>query len=165
MLSEHISGEASSGAASRSSTVIFTLPPVVMLITASQLCLMRGRNCMNTFGSGVGRPSFGSRACRCRMAAPASAAPMACSAIWSGVIGNASDIVGVWIDPVTAQVMMTLLLVLTGYTPIDHRDCLSTMTRRASGNSCQPKRSARSPQSPRGATSITAIATAPRIIR
>jgi hypothetical protein len=42
------------------------------------------------------------------MAAPASAAPMACSAIWSGVIGRASDMVGVWIAPVTAQVMMTL---------------------------------------------------------
>ena len=42
------------------------------------------------------------------MAAPASAAAMACSAIWSGVIGRASDMVGVWIAPVTAQVMMTL---------------------------------------------------------
>src|SRR5919198_2667599 len=42
------------------------------------------------------------------MAAPASAAPIACSAIWSGVIGSASDMVGVWIAPVTAQVMTTL---------------------------------------------------------
>src|SRR6478752_9917786 len=42
------------------------------------------------------------------MAAPASAAAMACSAIWSGVIGKASDMVGVWIAPVMAQVMMTL---------------------------------------------------------
>src|SRR6516162_3245302 len=42
------------------------------------------------------------------MAAPASAAPIACSAIWSGVTGSASDFVGVWIAPVIAQVMMTL---------------------------------------------------------
>jgi hypothetical protein len=81
MLSEHISGDARSGAASRSSIVICTLPPVVMLITASVDCLMRGRNCMKTAGSGVGLPSLGSRACKCRMAAPASAAPIACSAI------------------------------------------------------------------------------------
>ena len=31
-----------------------------------------------------------------------------CSAIWSGVTGRASDIVGVWIAPVIAHVMMTL---------------------------------------------------------
>ena len=31
--------------------------PVVIFTTASVLCLMRGRNCMNTAGSGVGRPS------------------------------------------------------------------------------------------------------------
>src|SRR5262245_36262483 len=86
-----------------------TLPPVVMLMTASQLCLMRGRNCWNTFGSGDGRPSFGSRACRCRMVAPALAASIDWVAIWSGVIGSASDMVGVWIEPVMAQVMTTLL--------------------------------------------------------
>jgi conjugative relaxase-like TrwC/TraI family protein len=39
------------------------------------------QHCMETFGSGVGRPSLGSRACKCRIAAPASAAPIACSAI------------------------------------------------------------------------------------
>src|SRR5262249_43301834 len=83
-------------------------PPVVMLITASVDCLMRGRNCMNIAGSPVGRPSLGSRACRCRIAAPASAAPMACSAIWSGVTGKASDMVGGWIALVTARVMMPL---------------------------------------------------------
>src|SRR5262245_34962670 len=93
---------------SRSSTAMVGVPPVVMLMTASVDCLMRGRNCMNTAGSPVGRPSCGLRACRCRIAAPASAAPMACSAIWSGVTGKASDMVGVWIEPVTAQVMMTL---------------------------------------------------------
>src|SRR5215207_1156317 len=42
------------------------------------------------------------------IAAPASAAPIAASAISSGVIGRCGDIVGVWIAPVTAQVMMTL---------------------------------------------------------
>src|SRR5438105_508159 len=57
MLSEHISGDTASAAAIRSSTVMMTLPPVVMLMIASQLCLMRGRNCMNTAGSGEGRPS------------------------------------------------------------------------------------------------------------
>ena len=63
---------------------------------------------MNTSGSGVGEPS-GFRACRWRMEAPASAAPMACSAISLGEIGRWSDMVGVWMEPVTAQVMMTLL--------------------------------------------------------
>ena len=63
---------------------------------------------MNTSGSGVGRRSRGSRACRWRIAAPASAAPIASSAICSGVIGRYGDIVGVWIEPVTAQVMMTV---------------------------------------------------------
>ena len=42
------------------------------------------------------------------MAAPASAAPMAASAISLAVIGKCGDIDGVWIEPVTAQVMMTL---------------------------------------------------------
>ena len=59
-------------------------------------------------GSGVGRPSIGSRACRWMMLAPASAAAMDCSAISCGVIGRWSDMEGVWIAPVTAQVMMTL---------------------------------------------------------
>ena len=88
MLSEHISGLASSGAARRSSTVMPSPPPVVMLITASVDCLMTGRNCMNTAGSGVGLPSFGSRACRWMMAAPASAAAIDCSAISAGVMGR-----------------------------------------------------------------------------
>src|SRR5262249_45089784 len=38
----------------------------------------------------------------------ASAAPMAASAISCGVIGRGGDIVGGWIEPVTAQGMMTL---------------------------------------------------------
>ena len=62
---------------------------------------------MKTAGSGVGRPVFGSRACRWMIAAPASAAPIAASAISDGVIGRCGVIVGVWIEPVTAQVMMT----------------------------------------------------------
>ncbi len=109
MLSEHISGSARSGAASRWSSVISDEPPVVMLITASVACLMRGRNCMNTSGSAVGRPSPGSRACRCRIEAPASAAAIASAAIWSGVTGRCGDIDGVCTEPVTAQVMMTFL--------------------------------------------------------
>ena len=63
-------------------------PPVVMLMTASQDCLMRGRNCMKTAGSGVGRPSLGSRAWRWMIEAPASAASIESRAIWSGVIGR-----------------------------------------------------------------------------
>ncbi len=63
---------------------------------------------MKIAGSGEGRPSFGSRACRCRIEAPASAAAIASAAISSGVSGRYSDIVGVWMEPVTAQVMMTL---------------------------------------------------------
>ena len=41
------------------------------------------------------------------MEAPASAAAMASSAISLGVRGKCYDMVGVCIDPVTAQVMMT----------------------------------------------------------
>src|SRR5438105_15785100 len=79
-----------------------------MLTTAPVDCLIRGRNCMNTSGSGVGRPSFGSRAWRCKIAAPASAAAIASRAISSGVSGRCGLIVGVWIEPVTAQVITTL---------------------------------------------------------
>src|ERR1700678_65758 len=45
------------------------------------------------------------------MAAPASPAPIAASAISLAVIGKYGDIVGVWIEPVTAQVMTTFLLI------------------------------------------------------
>ncbi len=81
MLSEQSSGWARSGAASRSSMLMPSEPPVVMLMTASQFCLMRGRNCMKTFGSGVGLPSSGLRACKWMTAAPASAAAMESAAI------------------------------------------------------------------------------------
>src|SRR3954452_18136752 len=54
------------------------------------------------------------------MAAPASAASTAASAISCGVTGNAFDIEGVWIAPVTAQVMMTLrLMSLLSFLSID----------------------------------------------
>ena len=42
------------------------------------------------------------------MLAPALAAATALSAICSGVTGRCGDMLGVWIEPVTAQVMMTL---------------------------------------------------------
>src|SRR5260221_9847920 len=83
-------------------------PRVVKLSTTSPAALILGANCRNSSGSCVGRPSFGSRACRCTIAAPALAAPIAASAISSGVIGRCGDMLGVWIEPVTAQVMMTL---------------------------------------------------------
>jgi hypothetical protein len=85
------------------------LPPVEMLITASVAWLMRGRKAPKCSADGLGRPSMGSRACRCRIEAPAAAASMAASAIWSGVIGRCGDIDGVWIEPVGAQVMMIFL--------------------------------------------------------
>src|SRR6202040_4293941 len=105
MFIEHISGDSVLAAEMRCSTVMVTAPPVVMFTTASVACLMRGRNCMKTDASGDGLPSLGSRACRGRMAAPAGAAAMAWVAMWSGVIGSASDMVGVWIEPVIAQLM------------------------------------------------------------
>src|ERR1700680_1011114 len=112
MFSEHISGFTRRAAASRSSIVIVSPPPVVMLRTASHCCLRQVRNCKYTSGSRVGLPSIGSRACKCTMGAPALAAASACAEIWAGVMGRASDIVGVWMLPVMAQEMMTLLLVL-----------------------------------------------------
>src|SRR6185436_8367448 len=109
MLSDATSGASFSAGCSRSSTVMVGAPPVVRLITTSAAALIFGRNCLKTSGSCVGRPSFGMRACRCTIAAPAFAAPIAPSAISSGVIGRCGDIVGVWMAPVTAQVMMTFL--------------------------------------------------------
>src|ERR1041385_2464976 len=85
-------------------------PPVVRLITQLERCLMIFRNGAKASGLWSGWPVFGLRACRCTMAAPASAASTAASAISCGVTGSAFDIDGVWIAPVTAQVMMTLRL-------------------------------------------------------
>src|SRR5919109_3282024 len=107
MLSEHISGLARRAAARRSSRVMPWPPPVVMLTTTSALCLITGRNAMKRSGSGVGWPVSGSRACRWTIAAPASAAPIALVAISCAVIGRYGVMVGVWIDPVTAQEMIT----------------------------------------------------------
>src|ERR1700722_3834187 len=86
------------------------LPPVVRLITASVEVCISGRNCANTSGSPVGEPSAGLRAGRCRMGGPAAAGAIAGAAISTGVNGSAADNVGVWIAPVTAHVMITLLV-------------------------------------------------------
>src|SRR6266513_1150492 len=104
MLSEATSGFSCSAGCSRSSMAMVGAPPVVRLITALQAALIFGRKRRNIFGSCVGRPSAGSRACRCTIAAPACAAPIAPSAISSGVTGRCGDMLGVWIEPVTAQV-------------------------------------------------------------
>src|SRR4051794_25595930 len=85
-------------------------PPVVRLITQLDRCLMIFRNGAKASGLWSGWPVVGLRACRCTIAAPASAASTAASAISCGVTGKALDIEGVWIAPVTAQVMMTLRL-------------------------------------------------------
>src|SRR5579859_6252557 len=109
MLSDASSGEATSAAASRSSSDMPWPPPVVMFTTASVACLMRGRKSMKRAGSGLGRPSLGSRACRCSTEAPASAASTEAWAISLGVIGKCGLMEGVWIEPVIAQLMMTLV--------------------------------------------------------
>src|ERR1700750_341899 len=88
-------------------------PPVVRLITQLEGCFMIFRNGAKASGLWSGWPVFGLRACRCTMAAPASAASTAASAISCGVTGSALDIEGVWIAPVTAQVMMTLRAMLS----------------------------------------------------
>src|SRR5438874_10228902 len=108
MLSEATSGLSLSAGCSRSSIDMVGAPPVVKLSTTSHAALILGANWRKSSGSWVGRPSFGSRACRCTMAAPALAAAIAACAISSGVIGRCGDMLGVWIEPVTAQVMMTL---------------------------------------------------------
>ena len=58
----------------------------------------------------LGLPSRGSRACTCRMAAPACAAATPCSASMSGETGSAGDIVAVWMPPVSAHETMTLFV-------------------------------------------------------
>src|SRR3954467_6494848 len=108
MLSEATSGLGLSAGCSRSSTVMVGAPPVVRLITPSQDDFIFGRNCRNMSGSCVGLPSLGLRACRGTSRPPALTAPIAASAISSGVIGRYGDMLGVWIAPVTAHVMMTL---------------------------------------------------------
>src|SRR4051812_48859159 len=90
-------------------------PPVVRLITQLERCLMIFRNGAKASGLWSGWPVLGLRACRCTIAAPASAASTAASAISCGVTGSALDIDGVWIAPVTAQVMMTLRAMLPSF--------------------------------------------------
>ena len=107
MLSEATSGAKVAAGRTRSSTPMVGAPPVVMLITQSERCLMTWRNGAKASGRWSGRPVSGSRACRWTIAAPASAAPIAASAISCAVIGRCGDIDGVWMAPVTAQVTMT----------------------------------------------------------
>src|SRR3569832_1847753 len=71
-------------------------PPVVRLITQFERCLMTLRNGANASGLWSGWPVFGLRACRCTIAAPASAASTAASAISCGVTGSAFEFDGVW---------------------------------------------------------------------
>src|ERR1700691_3515036 len=97
-------------------------PPVVRLITAFERCLMIFRNCAKASGLWSGWPVLGLRACRCTIAAPASAASTAASSITCGVTGNAFDIEGVWIAPVTAQVMMILRLMFFAFFCCGWRD-------------------------------------------
>src|SRR4030088_1686310 len=87
-------------------------PPVVRLITQLERCLMIFRNGANAPGLWSGWPVFGLRACRCTMAAPASAASTAASAISCGVTGKAFDIEGVWIAPVRGEGVRALVLML-----------------------------------------------------
>src|SRR5579883_2705075 len=120
MLRLATSGLSVAAGIARSSTRMVGAPPEVRLITALVRCLMRGRKRPNASGDWSGRPVSGLRACRCTMAAPASEAPTAASTISSGVTGRCGDIDGVWIAPVTAQVMMTLRLamgLLAGFFP------------------------------------------------
>src|SRR5215218_4589133 len=79
-----------------------------MLMMQFERCLITRKNGAKASGSWSGRPSEGRRAWRWTRAAPASAAAIAASAISSAVIGRCGDIEGVWIAPVTAQVIITL---------------------------------------------------------
>ena len=95
MLSEATSGLNVAAGARRCSSVMPCPPPVVMFTTQAERCLMTLRNGSNASGLWSGRPSCGLRACRCTMAAPASAAPMAASAISWPVTGRCGDMDGV----------------------------------------------------------------------
>src|SRR5882672_1131329 len=116
MFSEATSGLNVAAGLTRSSIDIVGAPPVVMFTTTLERCLITLRNGANASGVWSGRPSFGLRACRWTIAAPASEAPIAASAISCAVTGRCGDIDGVWIEPVTAQVMMTLFdLAMIGF--------------------------------------------------
>src|ERR1017187_5927257 len=107
MLNEAISGLNAGTTASLSWAVIPNPPPVVVLTTTSDLLLISVRTVRNNSRSEVGLPFEGSLTWMCTIAAPASAAFTASSAICSGVIGRYGLIVGVWTAPVTAAVMTT----------------------------------------------------------
>ena len=144
----------------------------------------RGSTAIRQAGSGVGLPSRGSRAWRCKIEAPASAASIDWWAISSGVKGRASDMVGVWMPPVTAQVMMTFLL----RSDMCMIQCCQLRTAparwpvtgsgwrmvssggvscgsRSVGKSVQPQRASARPQRPRRETTMTAMATRPSTSR
>lgn len=108
MFNEATSGCHVAAGRTRSSMLIVGAPPVVMLITQSLRCLIVCKKGKNACGVWSGRPSLGLRACRCTTAAPALAAPMAASAISLALTGRCGDIDGVWMAPVTAQVIITL---------------------------------------------------------
>ncbi|MNT25244.1 hypothetical protein D3C72_1607540 [compost metagenome] len=88
MFIDATSGWAHLAGASRWSSDMPRPPPVVMFRMALLRALISGRNCANSRGSWSGRPVSGSRACRCSIAAPASAAATASSAICFGVMGR-----------------------------------------------------------------------------
>src|SRR6266852_5440671 len=111
MLRLATSGFHTDAGATRSVTGMKGDPPVVKLTTTSDRALISRKNGAKASGDWSGRPSAGLRACKCTMAAPACAAPTAASAISLAVTGRLGDIDGVWIEPVTAHVMMILLAV------------------------------------------------------
>ena len=98
------------------------------------------------------------------------------AAISSGVIGSASDMVGVWMPPVIAQVMMTLLDVcamgsgvlgsfLRVFIGFDRAPQIGEDDAPLRGNNFQPNRYTISPQIPFGAHIMTTMATMPSIRR
>src|SRR5689334_8655846 len=133
----HNSGLSSSTPSSRSCTDMPVPPPVEMLITTSLCCLMPDAYCAKSFGSADGRPSFGSRACRCRIAAPASAAATPCSTTSSTVYGRYGDMDGVWPEPVSAHVMMTfccpVIVTSKGCSRYERSDTIVTQYRQYAG--------------------------------
>ena len=88
MLSDATSGLKVVQGRKRSSMPMVGAPPVVMLITALVRCLITFRNGSKASGDWSGLPSTGFRAWTWTSAAPASAAPMAASAISLAVMGK-----------------------------------------------------------------------------
>ena len=110
MLSEATSGlkvAARAAAAPRSSSS--ARRPVVMLTTHVGALLDLRQERRERLRALVGPAVLRDRAhADARWPRPPRAAPIAASAISCGVTGRCGDIDGVWIEPVTAQVMMTL---------------------------------------------------------